>query len=333
MEPTDDKDARKLSPEDAESVGEQLLAEEIRRVVTGYSDVFSRVATIGAPLALAVQGLHDQLKPHADDWVSRVIGLEVKHDELIAYFSNMAQKYEAALVPLREELENLQRAIAEAVPHIRKALEGAGRLGAAGWTISMDMTFPEVLLIESLESSQLAAHFVDHYEDDPELNELEGRLCEISEFQEFRPLMVQCFSAYRRGHFAITISPLLSLFERAIRNFRPSDYLHRARVERFVKERYQSVKQDDPEAMEAYIWMSLEGFCRWLYQQYAPAEANVTRTFRHGIQHGTQAPSNERVEALRLFHALNTVIALYKTEKGIETTQEDPTRLSIQEID
>jgi hypothetical protein len=81
---------------------------------------------------------------------------------------------------------------------------------------------------------------------------------------------------------------------------------------RVVKERYERVRKARPETVEAFCWLSLHEFVRWLYEQYGQKNLGEDRVFRNGIQHGTQPPPNEKAEALRLLHALDTVAALHK---------------------
>jgi hypothetical protein len=78
-----------------------------------------------------------------------------------------------------------------------------------------------------------------------------------------------------------------------------------------VKDLYDKVKEDAPDTIEVYFWMSLYTFVQWFYVQYGPTASGEDRIFRHGIQHGTQPPPNEKIEVLRLLHALITITGLY----------------------
>jgi hypothetical protein len=75
-------------------------------------------------------------------------------------------------------------------------------------------------------------------------------------------------------------------------------------------DRYDKAKEDNSRIFNVSIWMSLHAFVQWFYEQYGAAESGEGRMFRHGIQHGTQPPPNEKVEVLRLLHALNTIATL-----------------------
>jgi hypothetical protein len=167
----------------------------------------------------------------------------------------MAQEWAAAQL-------SLQKAMEEAAPRTRKTLEGADTLGAAGWTLPMSLTVFKMQWIANLSQPDLDAHFMNYYvtRNDSDLNDLEMRLGEIKALEDFRPLLAQCFNAYRRGKFAITIAPLVSLFERTIRNLCPPKHFYSTKFKDFVEEQYSSVKQNAPDTMNVYIWMSLFAF-------------------------------------------------------------------------
>jgi hypothetical protein len=157
------------------------------------------------------------------------------------------------------------------------------------------------------------AYMLAWYEEvDSDLDSLERRLLDVDQLEPFRIPLSQCFTAYRRGDFAISIPFLVALLERGLRNFLPTERFFSTDMARVVKGRYDKVQEDAPETVEAFFWMSLYSFIQWLYKQYGPRNSGEDRIFRNGIQHGTQPPPNERVEVLRLLHALDTVAALYR---------------------
>jgi len=313
MKPTDDHTAEKLNPEIEPSL--ERLREDIQRAVASYNDAINAANPIGASLSSVVREVQDQwssfaaaVKPIADSWSSTASEIKAALEGANRFFSEMAQEWAAAQL-------SLQKAMQEATPRIRKALEGADKLGTSGWTLPMSMTVFEMQWIEDLPPVDMDVHFMEYYaaRNDSDLHDLEQRLGEIKALEEFRPLLAQCFGAYRRGEFAITIAPLVSLFERTLRSLCPSKHFYSAKVTDFVGEQYDNVKQNAEDSIEVYLWMSLFAFVRWFYHHYGPGQANATRPFRHGIPHGTQVPPNERIEALRLFHALSTATTLYKS--------------------
>jgi hypothetical protein len=192
-------------------------------------------------------------------------------------------------------------------------------VGRLGWTLTMEMDFSDVASLSAMQHpSEADAYMIKWYGTaDPELDGLEERLLRVDALEPFRIPLRQSFAAFRRGDFAIVI-PFLAALERAMRNLVLPDHFFSTKVKKGVKSLYDKVKADAPRTIEVYFWMSLSSFVQWLYAQYGPAEVGIVRIFRHGIQHGTQAPPNEKSEVLRLFHALDAVSGLYEYGESVQ---------------
>ena len=302
MTPPGDHDATKVNP------AEDLSLERLRDGIQGSISRHAQALTF----SLRLIELRDQWSSLAADIKLQPNAAELKDglERIESTFSGLTQGW--ANVQL-----SLKRAIEAAAPRLRIALEGADKLGAAGWTLPMEMTAVDIQEIAALTPPELDAHFLDYYADrkDSDLTDLERNLLEIKQIETFRTVLTQCFSAYRRGDFAITIASLISLFEGAVRNLCPPEHFYNPKVYRLVEEQYGSVKKNSPDMVEVCIWMSVRSFVEWLYQQYGADQADASRPFRHGVLHGTQAPVNEKVEVLRLFHALSTVMKLFAPAK------------------
>lgn len=218
--------------------------------------------------------------------------------------------------------EALAKEIAEAGPRLRRTLERADHVGKLGWTVSFSMTPVDMSNLSRANSSAEADRYmVAWYEaHDADLTRIEERILGMKELEPFSVPLGQCFASFRRSEFAIVLPCLIAVLERSIRNLCPAEHFFSTKVQRMVKEQYDKAKLDDPDALEVFVWMSLYSFVQWLYEQYGPGNATDNRLFRHGIQHGTQPPPNERVEVLRLFHALDSIGELYpdSSETGAE---------------
>ena len=251
--------------------------------------------------------LADAMKPWQDQWAAL-------QERLTPLLSAIAPIQEEVTTAWAEAQAAIVRELAEIGPRLRRTLENAAKVGRLGWTVTMKMMPINMSTLADMKApAEADAYMLEWYEEvDPNVDGLEARILDVEVLEPFRTSLSQCLTAYRRGDFAIGIPLLVAALERGIRNFVPTERFFSTDVPRMVKGRYDKVKEDAPETVEAFFWMSLYAFTQWLYVQYGPSNLGEDRIFRNGIQHGTQPPPNERVEVLRLLHALDTVAALYR---------------------
>jgi hypothetical protein len=168
------------------------------------------------------------------------------------------------------------------------------------------MTPPDMVTLSAMQlSADAEAYMLAWYEEsDTDLARLEGRLLNVTQLEPFRTPLSQCFAAYRRGEYAIAIPFLTAVVECGIRHLGPTEHFLSTKVEKMVRDRYEQAKEDDVHTIRVFFWMSLYAFVQWFYEQHRPTASGEGRIFRHGIQHGTQPPPNEKIEVLRLLHAL-----------------------------
>ena len=212
----------------------------------------------------------------------------------------------------------LDKQLAEVGPRLRQTFERADHVGQLGWTVTGSMTILDVRTLSGMQlPADADAYMLACYEEvDSDLNRLEKRILRVKELEPFRTPIFQCFTAYRRGDYAITIPCLVAVLERGVRNLGPAEYFFTSKVEKMVKDLYAKAKEDDPRSIRIFVWLSLSAFLQWFYEQYGQTNSGEDRIFRHGIQHGTQPPPNEKTEVLRLLHALDTIAGLSRTEKS-----------------
>jgi hypothetical protein len=229
---------------------------------------------------------------------------------LKAIADNWATTWAESQARLAKDLEGIG-------PRLRRALLRAGHIGRLGWTVTGEMTLPDVVSLSDMQPTEADAYMLAWYEEvDADLNVLQKDILIVKELEPFHTALSQCFAAYRRSEYAITISCLVAVLEGGIRNLGPREQFFNTKVQRMVKDRYDKAKEDNSRLFNVSIWMSLHAFVQWFYEQYGAAESGEGRMFRHGIQHGTQPPPNEKVEVLRLLHALNTIATLYEDRKA-----------------
>jgi hypothetical protein len=259
------------------------------------------------PLLSAIAPIQEEVTTAAIEWCA----VQKSWREHSAAIQNAAARWAGAWA---EAQAAIVRELAEIGPRLRRTLENAAKVGRLGWTVTMKMMPINMRTLADMKApAEADAYMLEWYEEvDPNVDGLEARILDVEVLEPCRTSLSQCFTAYRRGDFAIGIPLLVAALERGIRSFVPPERFFSTDVPRMVKGRYDKVKEDAPQTVEAFFWMSLYAFTQWLYMQYGPSNLGEDRIFRNGIQHGTQPPPNERVEVRRLLHALDTVAALYR---------------------
>jgi hypothetical protein len=198
------------------------------------------------------------------------------------------------------------------VPRIQNLPEKIGHIGELGWTVGTHMTpWDLLILVEINERSEADAYIMAKYKErDSDLMDVEARLSNVPELEPFRPALDQCFKAFRRGEYAITIPCLIAILERSIRYLSPFPNLTSTDVGKMARQAYMQSKGERDAVAVLGTWPLYE-FVRALYTQYLPGESSDDQIFRKGILHGNQAPPDERIEVIRLFHAICSVTELY----------------------
>jgi hypothetical protein len=268
-----------------------------------------------APLLSAIEPIQEEVTTAAIKWCA----VQESWQEHSAAIQDAAARWAGAWT---EAQAAIARELAEIGPRLRRTLENAANVGRLGWTVTMKMMPIDMSTLADMQTPADAdAYMLEWYEKiDPNVDGLEARILDVEVLELFRTPLSQCFTAYRRGDFAVGIPLLVAALECGIRNFVPTERFFSTDVPRMVKGRYDKAKENAPQTVEAFFWMSLYAFVQWFYVQYGPRNSAEDRIFRNGIQHGTQPPPNEKVEALRLLHALDTVAALYKRSGAASPT-------------
>jgi hypothetical protein len=264
--------------------------------------------------------LAETLKALSDLWTTTIVPFI---DAVRTAVNKLHERDEATVKAVDEFLDGLP-CIANAIviqavraeSRINQTLAGAELLGRLGWTLTLKMTSRQMRALCELSTiDEVDLAMLTWYErHDADLSDLERRIFKGSHLDEFRIVLSQCFTAYRRGDYAVTIYCLVAVLERSIRILVPDKDFYSSKMKALVEELCERVKADSPTSLDLFVLLSVYSFVCWLYEQYGPHNSTSARMFRHGIQHGTQSPRNNKVDALRLVHALDTVMSLYQPD-------------------
>lgn len=261
-------------------------------------------------LALVLKPLREQLAATAHTNA-------VLLDDMLAPIGTLGTEVHCWIQNWNETQKQIAQHLLAIDVEIQNSLDRAQDIGRLGWTVSLDMTIPDVANLAATEMEKNADAYMEAWYEywDSDLRRIEKRLLNAGELASFNALITQCLASYRRKEYAITISSLVGILEREIRNlFPPEEFYDSKRISTFVNHWYLKLKAQKPKAIDTYMWMSVSAFISWFYESYGFLNNDQARIFRHGIQHGTQSPPDKRIESLRLFHAVDTMVVL-QTER------------------
>ena len=176
------------------------------------------------------------------------------------------------------------------------------------------MAPPDIHVLSSMdEDEEVDEYMLDWYEKhDSNLRRTEEGLLNAAPIQNFRTAIAQCASAYRRREYAISIPCLPAVLEAGIRALAPRENFWSTRIKEVVCKMYNSAKTDEAASFWVFMWLSLFGFVTRSHASYEKTQVGSVRIFRHGVQHGTQPPADNAIEALRLFHVLASIASLHE---------------------
>jgi hypothetical protein len=168
-------------------------------------------------------------------------------------------------------------------------------------------------------------HFLHRYYSNRKLPSFEDDMFSLPELAPWKPSVQQCAQAYSRGEYAITIPCLTAAFEATLRRLGPEANYFSNEMEKLCRNEYKRLKSENDD-LDVYIWLSLYAFVRRYYKHFSLTSGTPDQLYRHGIQHGTQAPPDERIESLRLFHALHTAAILCRDRSKSRRRSEKPSK-------
>lgn len=211
------------------------------------------------------------------------------------------------LIDHRSQIEQMARAL----PRIHKALESSGEIGHLGWTVTEDMELPVILHLSECPDAEAAnAYMLTYYEKtDAALEGVEERLKRVECLSPFSTGLEQSFVAFRNEQYALVVPFLVSVLEHALRQLDAPRPFPSTDMTKTIRKRY---KEIGDQGEIAFAMKSVVSFTEDHYEQYNEQLSVKVGIRRKGIMHGLQVPPNERIEAIRLYHVIDTIVSLYE---------------------
>jgi hypothetical protein len=204
--------------------------------------------------------------------------------------------------------------LTEASVRFKEVLGRAEHTAKLGWTLDSDLPFPDALHLSTLTSRADAdAYVLKRYEeDDPKLEHMERDLRGNRLLAQFDTVLQQCFESFRKEQYAICIPNLMNVLEGVASELDPP-HINSTDLRKMLKKGGSVAKRAEQEMLTAAIWLSLTTFINDVYEPWtALATKPAPALSRHLTQHGRREPPNEKVEVIRLLHAIGTALSLHR---------------------
>ncbi|MCM3767747.1 hypothetical protein [Neobacillus niacini] len=193
-------------------------------------------------------------------------------------------------------------------------------LARRGWTLPMNMTPAETVGISKIGSlEELDKAFDVYYSTGNEYEHIKKDILEHDFVKNWRELLKQCFDNYESGKYFVSIPSLFIVIENLghmLISPRFQKYIASIKGKRRppLRDQFTTVKQEiEQDRMYIIIYVSVVTFLNEVFKagNFDKNETRFPIINRDWVLHGRDIPSNwNRVDALRLFHAIHTILEL-----------------------
>lgn len=232
---------------------------------------------------------------------------------------NEANDPELNDLKIREIMPNLEetwRHIAEMLERTSVALERVELVGGYGWTIPMHSGLGKTSsLYESISDEATADTAFERYFTDCDscnLHILTNSLLQKSELAKWKPLLIEVVDSFYSGRYRIVVSALLPVMEGVcVVTFGKLTFHKTKDRESFISEMRSWANLN--ESLTAFMWLSAIGLWNVLYKPTDFEQLSETDEYklnRHVILHGRSIPCANKLDAIKLMLAIDTISAL-----------------------
>jgi hypothetical protein len=206
----------------------------------------------------------------------------------------------------------IAKALTEASKQLQETLKRTDHIAKLGWTFPSHFYPTDLVHLAKLERREDADAFVLKWygEYDPNLERMEARICENPAVSSFGTVLPQCFRSVRAGDYSIAIPSLIAVLENVILQLNPPNIISRD-VKKTLRRGGVVAKDAEDNVVAAAVWLSLHTYINELYTDIPATSESVSPVLsRHGIQHGRIEAPNERLQAIRVLHTIETALSL-----------------------
>lgn len=175
-----------------------------------------------------------------------------------------------------------------------------------GWTIPLNIELEKLEELKDISSNseELDSFFIEFYYEKEFKNLCDSVLNKITNKGQ-KKRFEECFNMYLMEMYSSCITVLTTVLEGFISSF--GDNPQDVRVMRICNYHAREEK-DNGNNIQSLCWISMYEYTKILYEKSDFTQSEPNGANRHWIIHGRTSKLGERVDCLRLFNALSTMI-------------------------
>jgi hypothetical protein len=231
---------------------------------------------------------------------------QIATERFANHFAQLAEYLRRAL---SEAFQQSRQIWSEIDARLRRMEPAAYHMGSLGWTVPLwgPLFLAEDIMEQGVPDSLLDEAFEGEYAANRRRLEKEmlERIGPAKMIRRWEPLLTEVILAYRRKHYRIAVPALLVVFEGAV-VLAPENSSANRNLQIILQEKH-SVADF---SWQRVAWASLSVFVSMVFRDHRFSYAPPKRLNRHWFLHGRDEPRWMKVDCLRLFQAIDTLIAV-----------------------
>lgn len=180
----------------------------------------------------------------------------------------------------------------------------SGRLARLGWTIPVYSTPREMHeLFRLREPDEVDSYFITYYDQRGYYYErMKQNLLSEPSLNRWHALIKQCFDAYERDHFQITVPALLTILDGLIHE-RTGGFKQQSNVRQATRKKLNEADSQ----LKRIIALSIDQYTSEIFNHHPFCEEAPKNLNRHWILHGRDEADWSRTDSLKLLHGIATI--------------------------
>jgi hypothetical protein len=204
------------------------------------------------------------------------------------------------------QISTFAKRLGEADRRAKQFEPNARYLGASGWTLPTQLPTDQILdILGGIErKGDYDDLFEEYYNTGDRLTfrELAQRLSDSNALKVWQALIRECIECFDEGRYQVILPALLVVLEGCL-----MDATSGSVASNKVKAATSSRRKASKSGLERLLWASIEGFTFAIFENIQFNQGRPRLTNRHWVLHGRDRAGWKPIDALRLFHAIDSV--------------------------
>jgi hypothetical protein len=232
-------------------------------------------------------------------------------DDLAKNITNMVLSFQASCQRLSESLQASPLLNIDWPKILAQRGQGCERLANLGWTTPMTFSLHDFAEIaEHCTSDQeIEQYMLNHFTtaDSENFMDIRDITLHSTKLVGWQALLQQCFDAYDRGHYLVTIPALLSVIEGAVAQKAGKLKSTQVNTRKLATDLKKATQLKNQDGMHFLIWRSARVVLDKLFANSDFGGPHPGELNRHWVLHGRDQTQWTQIDTLRLFNLIASI--------------------------